>query len=672
MDSDSEPAWKQLRLSLEQPYKDDHGNAIPTIEDITPEGEYIYETKENPSARLGANLRRIFLERGLDFFDKMKGDTLPSEDSQTGPSNSENATKKDEDSREEDEPKVMTYEDLREMREEILKNLAVSLGEMTHAQQVLAALLAAPSAESQAQSSTQTQTPSQAQSQLTSQLQPASTTPDINFSATIVTKPPPITSVQAFNAQLTIGGKDEALRHAAGLFKASAESMERTRLAGEKYWVNALKIRRNNWGLVPAPLPLGSATGKGADRTSKDFLISFGLEESPTQFRRRAIGRLPSYSGVSDDVIFPHRRKNRLRISTIVKDQTGATRTTGNKAPFDDETTLEGALRAAQREIVEQEIFSILVQEAGSLPTASAKVSERLIVIDAAQGLELQIELADDIGTFAEKQPHEERNETCDLIYDGLHILLLRRHALLKGDRLGSSTSAANVPQAVPPPESHPGSKYPVLQPVIDLLQYQVFLERVRHEITQVVQALEAAGIHTTLVLSTVGETGKELIKLLDSETNLTVGGEIVLRIFERHTIRFTFVSPSTLVAHLSQSTLTVSSVPQLCQLLMDEVEQCLLYRIRDLGKSLTEHVEGTWFIDLNHCVGRWEGCVLNFRVTYGLDYTISCTAYFLGHSSGTQGQAHQYPPKDYREAKFLDWAEYLIKNAIKHSTSSI
>lgn len=48
----------------------------------------------------------------------------------------------------------------------------------------------------------------------------------------------------------------------------------------------------------------------------------------------------------------------------------------------------------------------------------------------------------------------------------------------------------------------------------------------------------------------------------------------------------------------------------------MDEVEQCLLNRIRDLGKGLTENIEGTWFIDLNHCVGRWEGCVL---YVYGL-----------------------------------------------------
>lgn len=99
------------------------------------------------------------------------------------------------------------------------------------------------------------------------------------LAATVVTKPPPIISVEAFNAQLVIGGKDEALRKAANVFKSAAQSMERGRTRSEKYWVDALKIRRGNWGLVPAPLPFGSATGKGADKTSKDFLISYGLEE---------------------------------------------------------------------------------------------------------------------------------------------------------------------------------------------------------------------------------------------------------------------------------------------------------------------------------------------------------------------------------------------------------
>lgn len=103
--------------------------------------------------------------------------------------------------------------------------------------------------------------------------------PSSALAATSVTKPAPIPSVQSFDAQLVVGGKDEALRKASSLFKTAAESMESTRIHGEHYWANALKIRRQNWGLLPAPLPFGSATGKGADKTSKDFLVAFGMEE---------------------------------------------------------------------------------------------------------------------------------------------------------------------------------------------------------------------------------------------------------------------------------------------------------------------------------------------------------------------------------------------------------
>lgn len=132
---------------------------------------------------------------------------------------------------------------------------SISLGEMSHARDLLASLLSSPNPQP---------------------LQP--NTPS-NLSTTIISKPPAIPSVQAFNSQLTIGSKDEALRKAANVFNAAAESMDRGRVRGEKYWVDALKIRRANWGLIPAPLPLGAATGKGADKSSKDFLISYGLEE---------------------------------------------------------------------------------------------------------------------------------------------------------------------------------------------------------------------------------------------------------------------------------------------------------------------------------------------------------------------------------------------------------
>ena len=48
-----------------------------------------------------------------------------------------------------------------------------------------------------------------------------------------------------------------------------------------------------------------------------------------------------------------------------------------------------------QTEAFDQEIFALLVKEAGNLPTASARVSERLIAIDAAQGVYLTFELVE-------------------------------------------------------------------------------------------------------------------------------------------------------------------------------------------------------------------------------------------------------------------------------------
>lgn len=79
------------------------------------------------------------------------------------------------------------------------------------------------------------------------------------------------------------------------------------------------------------------------------------------------------------------------------------------------------------------------------------------------------------------------------------------------------------------------------------------------------------------------------------------------------YSLRFTFSSPSSLIAHLPQATLTIASIPQLTQLLVDEIGSCLLNRICELGSTLCEPVHGTWFVDLltGRSVGRWEGHVL-------------------------------------------------------------
>ncbi|KAF8165297.1 subunit 17 of mediator complex-domain-containing protein [Crassisporium funariophilum] len=557
------PPWKQLKLSFERPYKDDQGNHIPVLLDLTPDGQRIYEPKETSSAKLDSNLRRIFIERGADFFDRKEG--LQSRPDTTNAEEPELDTSVVTDNEEPSDPervsKAMTTEELYSMRMEILPQLFVALGEMSHARDLLTSMLSTPQAGQSLEA------------------------PPSLLSATLVTKPPHIISVQAFNSQLTIGSKDEALRKAANLFKSAAESMERGRLRGEKYWVDALRIRRANWGLIPAPLPLGSATGKGADKTSKDFIISYGLEGCGLVLRN-----------ISHDLVFPFHQNTRLKVS--ISTTTGGPTYSFNSPVAIDIGDSDMALKAAQIEVVDQEIFSLLVKEAGNLPTSSARVSERLIVIDASQGVDLTFELVNTLSDVPSKSVVCGDGENlCELIYHVLHVLLLRRRS-----RLGAEKQDGNSTNELAPL---------VLQPIIDILQYQVFCERVDMKLREAVAALNAVGIPSALSFNAVGETGHELISLLCESGRNVIGGEAVIRIDNWHTLRFTFSSPSSLIAHLSQATLAISSLPQLSQLLMDEIERCLLQRICGMGRELCSAVGGIWFIDLNRCVARWEGCVL-------------------------------------------------------------
>ncbi|KAI0638177.1 subunit 17 of mediator complex-domain-containing protein [Trametes polyzona] len=577
-----EPPWKKLKLSLERPYKDDNGEPLPELLDITPDGQHIYRPRDDPIEAIGVKLRRVFQERGLDFFEKQKNSrTLP-------PPQSQNATIQEEDTAESDAQTetshTMTPEELHKMRMNLLPQLYIAFGEMCQARDLLTLLLSAS-------------LPSQ-----------PSSLPPAPLAATVVNKPPPILSVRAFDAQLTIGGKDRALRSAADLFKGAAEKIEESRVAGEKYWLDALKIRRGNWGLIPAPLPPGAATGKGADKTSKDFLISFGLEESPAAFRRRAVGRMAAMGGSpsGNALEFPLRQKTRLRVSLTRIGPNGIRHTSHSLLNDSDNGTLDGALAAAQAEVVEQEIFSVLIKEASSLPTASAEVSERLIVIDAGQTTELRFEMvdADSASTTSSK---ERTDPVCDLIFSALHVLLLRAHSVSKAQRLNKTSifrSGAAQPPAQPPP---------LLQPIIDVLQYREFWERVRDEIDRVAAALRLAGVPARVHYDSVADSGETLVKLMQEERTQPVGGEALLRIDNRHTLRLTTSSPSTLTAHLPQATLPIASISQLTQLLVDEISSLLLRRICDIGTERCERVSGTWFVDLLsvRSVGRWQGCVL-------------------------------------------------------------
>lgn len=54
---------------------------------------------------------------------------------------------------------------------------------------------------------------------------------------------------------------------------------------------------------------------------------------------------------------------------------------------------MQATLREAQREVLDQEIFSLLIRDASVFPTSSVRVSERLLVVEATQDTEIWFEL---------------------------------------------------------------------------------------------------------------------------------------------------------------------------------------------------------------------------------------------------------------------------------------
>ncbi|KAJ7908311.1 subunit 17 of mediator complex-domain-containing protein [Mycena leptocephala] len=586
-------------LKLEPPYKDDAGNRLPVLLDILPDGTRVYEPAVDPQKSLAERLRRVFAERGLDFFDR---NTNGLASLAAAPTDSDDTPAEDE-PLPETAPGPMTPEELYKMRVEVLPQLFTALGEMTHAKELLSMLLSSTPSESTPASSII--------AQATGALPTIATTAPA-LSATTVTKPAPIVSVQAFNAQLTLGGKDEALRKAAGVFKTAAESIERARVRGERYWVDALKIRRANWGLIPAPLPFGAPTARVPTRRPKTF------SSPPAIFRRRAVGRMPTYEQPGEPLVFPHRQRTRLFISvSSVTDAGAKTLLSQNTMPPPDDASLDGALKAAQQEIVEQEIFSLLVKEAGSLPTASARVSERLIVIDAAQAIELKFELID-----ADAVP-------------------ATRSATPTRARKTATTGTAGVFRA---PSAADSSSPPLLlRPVIELLQYQVFCARLQAEMVAMGSALTAVGILSALRFEPVGGTGQGLVDLLDAHDDRALGGE---------------APHGTSVAGDARDLVD----PTAEAAAWDEVERCLLQRICEVGRELCEHVGGIWFIDLSRCVGRWEGCVLNFRI-FVKDAAIHCAAFRLGKAGLQQGDTLTYSTE--LNIPLLAWAEGTIRAAL-------
>lgn len=99
----------------------------------------------------------------------------------------------------------------------------------------------------------------------------------------------------------------------------------------------------------------------------------------------------------------------------------------------------------------------------------------------------------------------------------------------MQQQRLGRTGIARPTSQGGPPTP-------PILQPIVDMLQYRVFCERVHAEIKKVVGALKDAGVPVKLRVNMVGENGEQLVTMLTTpDPYQRVGGETVLRIANRY-----------------------------------------------------------------------------------------------------------------------------------------
>ncbi len=190
------------------------------------------------------------------------------------------------------------------------------------------------------------------------------------------------------------------------------------------------------------------------------------------------------------------------------------------------------------------------MDESGRLPTASARVSERLIVLEAAQNVQLkfelvsipchEIELADrdsQVNSDAiQEADFSQGSVKSSLLAVIFPLLLTRAHYALKSRRLMPKSHLTAATRQVPFQQS-------ILHLVVDIVQYQVFCDRLDGEIKKFEGALSAAGLSRKVQFRRLGQGfgGKGLVECLspenatpDKEDHICLSGDILVRIDNR------------------------------------------------------------------------------------------------------------------------------------------
>ncbi|KAG8809632.1 hypothetical protein FRC17_003355 [Serendipita sp. 399] len=387
-------------------------------------------------------------------------------------------------------------------------------------------------------------------------------------------------------------------------------------------------------------------TRRSTDTNTMDVCISFGLEHSPPDIRAAEIVWLNTEDGKGP--LAKSGQPHRFCVSLIIEGDDGTkTISRSTFVPRDNQDEkVENVLEELQREAVDREIFAEIINNVPGLILAPAWVREQTVSVEISRNVTLRLELVGEIGYFidfncnwliimqipeADLEPSPlpgsdpVSNAICDAIYYSMRLILLRLHAY-------------NVEFYHP---SNKGKSFALERPrplagVVELVLYYMFVRKVEDHLNALVEGLQKVGVEMFLRVNRLGETAGELVSLLaasystEEQKKKTIGGEVLLRIANLQTLRFTMQAPALLTAILGQSVSVVHSMGQFDELLRHEVTRCVLQRIYDLGRKETQgQVKENWFMDVvaGTCFSSWESTTVQFQVSYGSNWSLQCSA---------------------------------------------
>ena len=279
---------------------------------------------------------------------------------------------------------------------------------------------------------------------------------------------------------VSTGWKLQSLNATADLVLQSATRLEKEIEQEAKYWEQVLAVKEKGWSLSRLPrekhtlgVRYGFAEGKEYTSSGPPMLTHF---LAAPEFRDRGLAALRRGEGGAVDLDLGLNAPARqiLRSQLVSHGQVIASSTKAFSTRFQDDS-VKSMILEARNHIFDEELYHELLREARKMTNRGIQCTADSIVLSLEEDRQILIGLvppesleSEEIGTS--RQLAWQDAHLPDIIVSSLRILLCHAH---KGNLKQRS-------QAPPPltERKQPRSLYPILRPILAVLQHQSSLKR--------------------------------------------------------------------------------------------------------------------------------------------------------------------------------------------------